>query len=228
MHRMTIYKYILYLFITIAISCSGERKNQENKDTAKTLTPESTKKEETKHIIFFGNSLTAGYGVENSQAFPALIQEIIDSLGLNYKVINAGLSGETTSGGRDRVNWVLRQKADIFVLELGGNDGLRGISPEVTRSNLQFIIEAVRAENQHTKIILAGMQVPPNMGQRYTSQFNSIFTDITEKNKVRLIPFLLEGVGGEPDLNIPDGIHPNEEGHKIVTRNVWSVLKEVL
>jgi len=224
---MNTYKYILYLLITIGISCSEER-NQENKDTAKTLTHESTKKEKIKHIIFFGNSLTAGYGVENSQAFTSLIQEIIDSLGLNYKVINAGLSGETTSGGKNRVNWVLRQKADIFVLELGGNDGLRGISPEVTRSNLQFIIDAVRTENRDTKIILAGMQVPPNMGQRYTTQFKSIFTDIAEKNNVLLIQFLLEGVGGEPDLNLPDGIHPNEEGHKIVTQNVWSVLKEVL
>ncbi|HZW64125.1 MAG TPA: arylesterase, partial [Hanamia sp.] len=175
-----------------------------------------------------GNSLTAGYGVDPSEAYPALIQEKIDSLHLNYKVINAGVSGETTSDGNSRVDWILKQPVDIFVLELGGNDGLRGIPLSVTEKNLQSIIDKVKAKYPGSKIILEGIQIPPNMGQDYTTQFRKIYPQLASKNKIELIQFLLKGVGGDPQLNQRDGIHPTAEGHKIVAENVWEVLKNNL
>lgn len=183
---------------------------------------------ETKTILFFGNSLTAGYGLEPDQAFPALIQERIDSLGLPYKVINAGVSGETTAGGKARIDWLLKQPVDVFVLELGANDGLRGIRTEETYNNLKTIIEKVRSKNPDVEIVLAGMQIPPSMGQRYTQQFREVFTRLAEEEQVALIPFLLEGVAGNRELNQGDGIHPTVEGQKIVAENVWATLETVL
>ncbi|WP_422859569.1 arylesterase [Flagellimonas sp. S174] len=181
-----------------------------------------------KVILFFGDSLTAGYGLELEEAFPALIQNRLDSLNLEYTVINSGLSGETTSGGRNRLNWVLNQKVDVFVLELGANDGLRGIPLKETRKNLQAMIDVVKEKNADTQIILAGMQIPPNMGPEYTTEFRKIFPELAEENQIALIPFLLEGVAGIPELNLEDGIHPTPEGHQIVRDNVWSVLKTVI
>jgi acyl-CoA thioesterase-1 len=157
-----------------------------------------------------------------------MIQNRIDSLGYDYEVVNAGLSGETTASGKNRIDWVLKQKVDIFVLELGANDGLRGIPLSETRKNLQDIIDIVKSKNPETEIILAGMQIPPNMGQDYTSEFRNIFPDLAKKNNLKLIPFLLDGVAGNPELNQSDGIHPTAEGYKIVTENVWNVLEEVL
>jgi acyl-CoA thioesterase-1 len=180
------------------------------------------------NIVFFGNSLTAGYGVDPSEAFPSLIQAKINSLKLPYQVINAGLSGETSAGGNSRIDWVLRQPVYIFVLELGGNDGLRGIPRSETTKNLQVIIDKVRRKYPSAKIILAGMQIPPSMGEKYTSEFRAVFQQLAVRNKIYLIPFLLEGVGGVPGLNQQDGIHPNEEGHKIVAENIWKVLKPML
>ena len=207
-------------------SCGqGSEQNTRNTLTAQEMPSEAPIVEVDKIILFFGNSLTAGYGIEPTEAFPSLIQQIIDSVGLNYKVINAGLSGETTASGKNRVQWVLRQKVDVFVLELGGNDGLRGISTDETRRNLQEIIDIVKSENPETFIVLAGMQIPPNMGQLYSTEFRQIFPDIAQANDAVLIPFLLEGVGGERDLNQRDGIHPTAEGHKIVAQNVWTALK---
>ena len=179
-------------------------------------------------ILFFGDSLTAGYGIELEEAFPALIQQRLDSLNLAYTVINSGLSGETTSGGVNRINWVINQKVDVFVLELGANDGLRGIPLDQTRSNLQAIIDYVKKKDPETKIVLAGMQIPPNMGPEYTSEFRSIFPELAQKNQIPLIPFLLDGVAGIPELNLEDGIHPTPEGHKLVRENVWAVMKDVL
>ena len=192
------------------------------------VTKDISKNSDTKTILFFGNSLTAGYGLDTKESFPSLIQNRLDSLNLNYLVINAGLSGETTSGGKNRLSWVLKQKVDIFVLELGANDGLRGIPLDETRNNLQTTIDAVLEKNSETKIILAGMQIPPNMGQEYTSTFRTIFPDLAKKNDLQLIPFLLDGVAGIPDLNLPDGIHPTAEGQKIVRENVWVVLEKML
>jgi len=183
----------------------------------------------TQTILFFGNSLTAGLGVEPDEAFPALIGEKIDSVGLPYSVVNAGLSGETTAGGRSRVGWVLqRQPVALFVLELGGNDGLRGLPLSATRENLQAIIDTVRRRSPQTQIVLAGMQIPPNMGPDYTAQFKSLYGELAQKNQVALIPFLLQGVGGIPKLNQPDGIHPTPAGHKIVARTVWETLQPLL
>lgn len=192
--------------------------------SAKPSMDEKSKQNPPKSILFLGDSITAGYGLDQSQAFPALIQDKIDALNLNYTVVNAGLSGETSSGGLRRVGWLFRSKVDILVLELGANDGLRGIDLSVTKSNLQQIIDKAREANPTVKIIIAGMQVPPNLGQTYTNEFRQIFPDLAKKNNAKLIPFILEGVAGEPTLNLSDGIHPNIEGQKILADNVWKVL----
>ncbi|GGG44441.1 hypothetical protein GCM10011532_30520 [Christiangramia forsetii] len=215
----------MFLFIS---SC-GEVTKKDEKETNQELEEnESEKDDKPKVILFFGDSLTAGYGLEQEEAFPAIIQNKIDSLKLSYKVLNAGLSGETTSGGKNRIDWVLKQNVDVFILELGANDGLRGIPVEETRNNLQAIIDFVRAKNPDIEIILAGMQIPPNMGQEYTSDFKRIFPDLAEKNEVHLIPFLLEDVAGNPELNQQDGIHPTAEGQKILAENVWEVLQPII
>lgn len=194
----------------------------------KTDTTQPTATAQKPVILFYGNSLTAGYGVEPAQAFPALVGQKIDSAGLNYQVVNAGLSGETTAGGRSRLNWVLRKPVAVFVLELGGNDGLRGLPLRDTRQNLQAIMDTVRHRYPRAKIVLAGMQIPPNMGTTYTREFRDMFKQLADKNHAVLIPFLLEGVGGIPKLNQPDGIHPTPAGHRIVANTVWNVLRPVL
>ncbi len=179
-------------------------------------------------ILFFGDSITAGYGLNPDKAFPALIQQQIDSLGLNYTVVNAGLSGETSAGGLRRVDWVLQQRVDIFVLELGGNDGLRGLNLQQTKANLQGIIDKVIAKYPQSLIVLAGMEVPPNLGANYTLEFREMYVELAQENDVLFIPFILEGVGGVPELNLPDQIHPNEEGHRKVAQHVWGYLVNVL
>jgi acyl-CoA thioesterase-1 len=184
--------------------------------------------EKVKTILFFGDSITAGYGLSTEEAFPALAEKQLNKLGKPCKVINAGLSGETTAGGLSRIDWVLRKPIDVFVLELGGNDGLRGLPIAESKKNLQAIIDKVKAKNPNVKIVVAGMMVPPNMGPDYTSQFQTIFQEVARKNKATLIPFLLVGVGGNEKLNLSDGIHPNIEGHKIVSNTVVKVLSPLL
>ena len=180
-------------------------------------------------ILFLGNSLAAGAGIDPASAFPALIQNRMDSLGWNVRAINAGLSGETSAGGLRRIDWHLQQQpVSVLVLELGGNDGLRGIPVEVTQNNLQTIIDKARTANPDMEIILAGMQIPPNLGQDYTQAFRKIYPTLTRMENAHLIPFLLEGVGGVDSLMQMDGIHPNESGHRIVAENVWSVLHPVI
>ncbi len=181
-----------------------------------------------KIILFFGDSLTAGYGLSTEEAFPALVEKKLNEKEKRCKVINAGLSGETSAGGLARIDWVLRQPIDIFVLELGGNDGLRGLPLEQTEKNLQAIIDKVKAKYPNVKIVMAGMMVPPNMGADYSKKFQTIYPTLAKKNKASLIPFLLEGVGGNEKLNLPDGIHPNPEGHKIVATNLYNRLKLLL
>lgn len=178
----------------------------------------------TRTLLFYGDSLTAGYGLDPDESYPALVQQKIDAAGLPWRVVNAGLSGETTAGGLRRLDWILRQKVDLFVIELGGNDGLRGIAPDVTRANLEEMIARVRAKYPQAKIVLAGMQMPTNMGPDYAEAFARIYPELAEKNDTVLIPFLLEKVGGVPELNLPDGIHPTAEGHRIVAETVWKVL----
>ncbi len=182
----------------------------------------------TKTILFFGDSLTAGYGLSPEEAFPALVEKRINEKEKRCKVINAGLSGETSAGGLTRIDWVLRQPVDIFILELGANDGLRGLPLDQTEKNLQAIIDKVKAKYPSAKIVLAGMMVPPNMGKDYTSKFQTIYPALAKKNKASLIPFLLKDVGGIEKLNLPDGIHPNPEGHKIVASTVYNTLLPLL
>ena len=220
--------FTLSLIILFA-SCNNNEKADNRKQNQNNTATETTTVTKKKTIVFFGNSLTAGYGLSPEQAFPALIQKKIDSLGLPYQVTNAGVSGETSSGGKTRIDWILQQPVDIFILELGANDGLRGIFPlSTTKQNLQDIIDQVKAKNPTVKLLLAGMQVPPNMGQKYTAEFRDMFPELAEKNSMTLIPFLLEGVGGETNLNQADGIHPTAEGHRIVAENVWKELEKLL
>ncbi len=181
-----------------------------------------------KVILFFGDSLTAGYGLSTEEAFPNLAEKQLIKFGKSVKVVNAGLSGETSAGGLSRIEWILRQPIDIFVLELGANDGLRGLPLDQTRKNLQAIIDKVKAKYPNTKFVLAGMMVPPNMGKEYAADFKKIYPDLAKKNNATLIPFLLQGVGGNEKLNLADGIHPNVEGHKIVAGNVARVLEKLL
>lgn len=222
--------FCYFLIFTLCFSC-GESPNKKEESNAKEIDAAELKNQKTadrKVILFFGTSLTAGMGLDPNEAFPAVIQEKIDSLNLPYEVVNAGLSGETTASGKNRINWVLNQKVDIFVLELGANDGLRGVPLNETKSNLQAIIDVVKEKNAATKIVLAGMEIPPNMGEAYTSEFRNIFPELAKKNNLTLIPFLLQNVGGIKELNQPDGIHPTAEGQKILADNVWEVLKPVL
>ena len=179
-------------------------------------------------ILFLGDSITAGYGLDLEQAFPALIQEKIDAKRWNFKVVNAGQSGDTSAGGLSRLEWLLKNRVDVLVLELGANDGLRGLPAETTRKNLQAIIDRTKGKYPEAKVIVAGMKVPPNMGGDYGRKFEAVFGDVAKKNKAVLIPFVLEGVGGSRELNLGDGIHPTAKGHEIVAANVWKVLEPVL
>jgi acyl-CoA thioesterase-1 len=220
--------FCYFLLLIFSTSC-GETKSKKNTtSTNETETNDSLQITKDKTIIFFGNSLTAGMGLETDDAFPSLIQNKLDSLEFSYQVINAGLSGDTSAAGKNRVNWVLNQAVDIFVLELGANDGLRGIPLSETRNNLQAIIDIVREKNPNVEIILAGMQIPPNMGKDYTNEFKQMFPELAANNNLKLIPFLLKDVAGIPELNQNDGIHPTAEGHKILAQNTWVVLKDIL
>lgn len=222
--------YICLLFAISVMGCANDnmKNNHENKDNSKNK--ETTDNQPTKNILFFGNSLTAGYGLDDpsSESFPSLIQSRLDSLNLKYKAINAGLSGETTAGGKGRIGWLLKSRVDIFVLELGANDGLRGVPVTETAKNLQSIVDTVKLKYPDAKLMLLGMQVPPNMGGQYAREFNDVFPAIAKKNQMLLVPFLLKNVAGIPELNLQDGIHPTAEGQKILAENVWEELKTIL
>lgn len=181
-----------------------------------------------KRILFFGDSITAGLGVDKSQAFPALIQQKVDSAGLNYEVINGGLSGETSAGGLRRIDWVLQRPVDVFVLELGGNDALRGIELSSTKENLQQIIDKVQTKYPEVPIFLAGMQVPPNLGQEYTKNFQNMYPELAKENDLPLIPMMLEKIGGNEIYMQEDGIHPTPEGHRVIADTIWKELSALL
>lgn len=224
-------KVILTLiFLLLMISCTSSTSDSQQKPTEQKATTEAVEPGEPvrKVILFFGNSITAGYQLDLDEAFPALIQKKIDSSGFSYQTINAGLSGETSAGGKSRIDWVLRTVPDIFFLELGANDGLRGLPLTETKVNLQDIIDVVKKANPDVKIIVAGMMVPPNLGADYTSEFVELFPQLAEINNATYIPFLLEGVAGIPSLNLPDGIHPTPEGHQIIAGTVWDHLLPLL
>jgi acyl-CoA thioesterase I len=181
-----------------------------------------------KRIVILGDSITAGYGLDPSEAYPALLQEKIDTADLPYTVANAGVSGDTTAGGLRRVAWAMGKGADILIIALGGNDGLRGISPQETKKNLLGIIEKARAKNSEIKIFIAGMQMPENMGSTFTTRFKAIFSEAASEAKATLIPYLLKGVGGVENLNQPDGIHPTLEGQEKVAENIWEILEPAI
>jgi acyl-CoA thioesterase-1 len=227
MRILLMFCYFLLLITNASCRETSEKKSSSSQEEIESADSLQTVSKD-KIVLCFGNSLTAGMGLDEDDAFPAVLQRKVDSLGLSYKVVNAGLSGETTASGKNRIEWVLNQKVDVFVLELGANDGLRGIHPNETKNNLQTIIDIVREKNPDTKIILAGMQMPPNLGEEYTEAFKNIFPELAKSNGIELVPFLLENVAGIAELNQSDGIHPTTEGQKILAENVWSVLKDVL
>jgi len=228
MQILKIKTFLLAGFMSLA-ACQNTNNTQTESSAQQTAAKDSTSKP-TKTVLFFGDSLTAGYGLDDpaTDAYPSVIQKKIAQEGFSYKVVNAGNSGETSAGGRGRIDWVLKQKVDVFVLELGANDGLRGIPVAETTRNLQAIIDRVKAKYPNAKMVMAGMQIPPSMGVAYAKQFRDVFPKLAVKNDMLLIPFLLEGVGGNAKLNQADGIHPTAEGAKIVAGNVWSILKGVL
>lgn len=229
MKKIYYIKGSLLLIALFLLGCGPkDGRDQEEEKNPATVEKKDSGQDPRKTILFFGTSLTAGNGLEPGQAYPALIQEKIDSLGWDYRVVNAGLSGETTASGLNRLNWVLKQDIDIIVLELGANDGLRGIPLDETRQNLQSITDTLRKNQPEADIVLAGMQMPPNMGASYTGRFKEMYPELAKQKELYFIPFLLEGVGGNPELNQPDGIHPTAEGQEILAENCWEVLKGVI
>lgn len=233
-HNRRSEKFLFFCFFigTLAfISCGDSKSNKEKHQTDVSEVTENVDEPQNskKTILCFGDSITAGYGLDDTNdAFPGVLQTKVDSLELNYVVVNSGLSGETTAGGRSRISWVIDQEFEVFLLELGANDGLRGVPLSETRANLQAIIDVVRDKNPSAAIILAGMELPPNMGQDYTSEFRKIFSDLAKQNDIAFIPFILKDVGGIASLNQNDGIHPTIAGHKIVANTVWAVLETVI
>ncbi len=179
-------------------------------------------------VVFLGTSLTAGYGLEPEQAYPALLQAKIDSAGLNYRVVNAGVSGETSAGARRRIDWLLREPVSVLVIETGANDGLRGLPADSLRANIQAILDRARNFTPTPRLVLAGMRIPPNYGLAYSRQFQAIYPELADANGAELVPFLLEGVGGVAALNQPDGVHPTAEGQRRMAETMWRVLEPVL
>ena len=224
------------IWLALAAGCGGaEEKVPSAADSAKaeanaTLAAETTP---TKYapgsvILFAGTSLTAGYGLDPDSAYPMQVQRLIDAEGLQFQVVNAGVSGETSAGLLRRLQWLMREPFDIIVIETGANDGLRGIPVATMERNIQQIIDGVKAARPRAQILLVQMEAPSNMGAVYTRPFHDAFPALAKKNGIPLLPFLLDGVAGIRHLNQGDGIHPNEDGERIVTQNVWRALKPML
>ena len=220
---MKITHILAAIMLLVCVACQSKT----DKSPVAQATEKATNK---KNILFFGNSLTAAYGLDDvSQGFVGLTQQRIDSLGLPYRCINSGLSGETTAGGASRVEWVIEQQpVEVFVLELGGNDALRGLKPDETAKNLTAIVAKVRAKYPSVKIILSGMEAPRNMGNTYIKAFHDVYPTLAKAENLPLIPFILEGVGGIAELNQKDGIHPTAAGNRIVLETIWRTLKPIL
>lgn len=224
---MPLHKSLLYLLVLASVLPACARQPTQDMVEEPAPLPESGQAELLR-ILFLGNSLAAGLGLDPAQAFPALIGAKAAALDLPVRVVNAGVSGETTAGGLARINWLLQDRVDVLVLELGANDGMRGIDPDVTKANLQAIVDRTRARYPEAAIVLAGMQIPTNLGPSHTAAFRRIYPDLARENSLTLIPFLLEGVGGIPELNQADGIHPTAEGHALIAKTVWQVLRPIL
>lgn len=224
-------KFCYFILVVSLYSCGDAKADKiiadqpvENQKETVVTTPVKNKT-----ILCFGDSITAGYGLDDTNdAYPAVLQHTIDSLQLDFTVINSGVSGETSAGGKSRIDWVIKQAPTVFLLELGANDGLRGVPLTETRANLQAIIDVVKNKSPESIIVLAGMELPPNMGQEYTNEFRQLFADLANKNNIAFIPFILKEVGGIASLNQRDGIHPNIAGHKLVADTVWEVLQPLL
>jgi len=230
----------LYLLLLVGVlglvGCGQDRSNSAaTRAQSDTTTASSSSATETNasdddlRVLVLGNSIAAGAGVSPQEAFPALLQKKVDALDWNAKVQNAGVSGETTAGGLQRIGWLLQDSVDVLVLELGGNDGLRGVDPAVTRKNLRGIIDTTLATYPEAKVLLAGMQIPPNLGEQYTRQFRQVYPEVaTAYDRVTLIPFILQDVAGVDSLMQDDGIHPTAAGHRLVARTVWEQLRPIL
>lgn len=212
-----------------AWACAGERSGAagDHRAVADAATPPAAP-DERPVVLFLGTSLTAGLGLEPGEAYPALIQNKIDSAGLPFRAVNAGVSGETSADGLRRIGWLLRLPVRVLVLELGANDALRGQDLGALRRNLQAIVDTTRGRYPHVRLVVAGMEAPPNLGRRYTQAFHQVFPELARKNRAELVPFLLAGVAGRPELNQADGIHPTAAGARILAENVWRVLGPVL
>ncbi len=228
MRSTSIFSILIFLIFCQCDNKQQSTKDVENKAVKKSEISTKEDKNKTKSILCFGNSLTAGFGLDENQAWPSLLQSRLDSLGLGYAVVNAGISGETTSNGLSRLDWALNQQVDVFILELGANDMLRGLNVSQTRENLDKIITTVKKTHPKVKIVLAGMLAAPNMGQEYVAEFDKIFPTLAKKHETSLIPFFLQNVAGVSTLNLPDGKHPNATGQRIVLENVWKVVKPLL
>jgi acyl-CoA thioesterase I len=240
--------FLLYTAFTLVVlisACSGQNSQNSDVTAAETTQNESEMANEGQsvapmdessetndsvpiRILYLGDSITAGYGLSEEQAFPNLVQEKAEAAGFNTITVNAGVSGDTSTGGLNRLGWLLKNQVDILVLELGGNDGLRGVDLDLTASNLSEIIVQTKKAWPNVKVVVAGMMVPPNLGHEYTTSFREIFPALARDHKAELIPFVLEGVGGIKELNLPDGIHPTAEGHQIVAETVWETIAPLL
>lgn len=198
--------------------------------TGETATDASSIHTGAPRVLFLGTSLTAGYGLDDPgrDAYPSVLQHLADSAGVKANIVNAGLTGETSAGALRRLDWLLKQKPDMVVIETGANDGLRGLDPDSTAANIRAIIVRVRADNPAAKILLVQMEAPTNLGQRYTSDFHALFGKVAKSEGVTLTPFLLNGVAGVPQLNQGDGIHPTPEGARIAAHNIWPALAHAL
>ncbi len=216
-------KIVCFALAALAAACAGDEERQ-----AVLSRPKAVSSPAAPAIVFLGTSLTAGYGLPADRAFPALIQAKIDSAGLGLRVVNAGVSGETSAGGLARIDWLLRQPISVLVIELGANDMLRGQDIGALQSNLQEIINRARGRYPDVRIVIAGLQAAPNLGEPYVSDFAAVFPQLAKRNRATLIPLLLDGVAGMPELNQADGIHPNVAGEMIVADNVWRSLAPVL
>jgi acyl-CoA thioesterase-1 len=217
---------ILALLLLAGVSaCSGGRSTPETRPGPSP----SASTDDRPVILAVGTSLTAGYGLDDpDQAWPGRLQERLDKEGLRYRVVNAGVSGETSAGALRRLDWLLRQKVDVLILETGANDGLRGQDPASTRANIDAILTRVRALSPPPRIVLVGMEAPPNLGREFVAPFRGMYPELARKHGAVLVPFLLEGVGGVAALNQADGVHPTAEGHRRIADTVWAVLRPLL
>ncbi len=216
------------VFISLCVLCACHRAEREPAKAAPPPIASPAAADTRPVVLFVGTSLTAGLGLDPDQAFPALVQNRIDAAGLGYRVVNAGVSGETSAGARRRIDWLLRQPVSVLVLETGANDGLRGQDPRATRANIQAILDETRRRAPASRLVLVAMEALPNYGEQYRREFRAIYPELATKNGARLVPFLLAGVAGDSRLNQADGIHPNAEGAERIADNVWKVLRPLL